>query len=54
MVLLTVHTQSRMGQFGAENDIDRASLHNLSIEVTIRSNFHAFVRSELLKWKSDV
>jgi len=47
IVLMTVR---RTVQCGAENDIDRARWHGLSIEVAVRSNSHACVRSELLKW----
>ena len=42
MVLLMC---ARTVHCGAENDIDRASLHGLSIEAAVRSNFHACVVS---------
>jgi len=39
-----------MVQCGAEDDIDHVSSHGLFIEAAVRSNFHACVWSELLKW----
>ena len=38
-----------MVQCGTENNIDHARWDGLSIEVAVRSNFHACVRSEFLK-----